>query len=308
MINNITLKREPVYYTAGFGGMDVERSPLYLQTKRFDGKDNDYTAGIIDKLSQRIASEYKQYRLKTAVIDKLPKQIIIINALEDHIPLAYETRRILDDYIYQNGWDCSTHIVNRRNNLFNLLKSNPRQSMVISQCANPAVYNHKTCLELIKMGVTVIPGTATAAGGEVDNINTAALASAKKTDWQLAAHFRLGSAGIILESIYAKKYNSDNEFAPLTDELLKVFNEEDGLYNLIDKGTNVLISLSKRLEDRKKSGNPLRIQVIFDPIAGCINQVIGDAARGLCLAGNWQDFVNNTTAWFKDSLAYYNLA
>jgi hypothetical protein len=303
---SIEISREPVYYTTGFQGLDVEQAPLYLQALAFDGQSNDYGARLILQLNQQLSRAYPRHCLQPAAVKQLPRRILIINTSNEYLPLPYETRRIWEAYIYEEGWDCITRIVNSRRDLLREARVEPAHTLIFSQCGCQKVYDIKLYRQLTEWGVTVIPGPSTAPGGTVNGLDAGKPSPSRDEDWQLVAHYRLGRGGIVLESMYGRRPPEPTQLAPLDPRMVEAVGGKAGLYTALLNGAEILIKLVEQAPAAERQKVPLRLQVELAPSERVASKVKGDAARGLCLATRWSDFINHSLEWLKDGLSYYN--
>ncbi len=293
----IDIAREPVYYTAGFSGMDVEQAPLYLQALTFDGEDNACASQLIFRLNQKLVKGYPPQNQSPAAVKQLPQRIIIINTVNDELPLAYETRRIWDAYLTETGRSCFTRIVNSRRVLLEELRLKPEYTLVFSQCGSAGVYDAALCRQLLESGITIIPGIIGAPGGMSDKPEAIASSAGNQ---QIMAHYRMGTKGIVLESLYVRSLPAPEELSPLSLSILEAAGGEAGLQDMILKGAGVLIKLTAQSTRQC----PWRFQVGFADHS--ITELNGDAARGLCSGSRWPDFIEHSLAWLEDGLAYYS--
>ncbi len=296
----IDIAREPVYYTADFSGMDVEQAPHYLQALAFDGEDNTYGARLISRLNNELVQAYPQYNLPPTATEQFPQRIIIINTVNDELPLAYETRRIWEAQLHKDGKSCFTRIVNSRKTLLKELQTETEHTLVFSQCGSAEVYDAGLCHLLMESKVVIIPGSISAPGGTLDKLSYIEPPPACTNNFSIMAHYRLGTKGIVLETAYAQTLQKPEKLLPLTSSMLEAIGGEAGLQNMILKAATELMKLTEHSGNRP----PWRFQVGF--ANNSIVELQGDAARGLCSSTRWSDFIAHSLAWLEDGIAYYN--
>jgi hypothetical protein len=148
--------------------------------------------------------------------------------------------------------------------------------------------------------------------------------------WGLRAHYRLSRKGPVLETMYHRIFQlgftaegigylgSDNisnkqtgdleimRLGPLNKIMVDSIGGEKALFVTLEKGAEALTSIAELVPEHEKNNVPIRVQLDLAAVSQRIGEGNADTARGLCLASNWETFVQNAREWFNDSLLYYS--
>ncbi|MFH1847171.1 MAG: hypothetical protein ABH869_06430 [Candidatus Omnitrophota bacterium] len=148
--------------------------------------------------------------------------------------------------------------------------------------------------------------------------------------WGLRAHYRLSKNGPFLETMYhrifqlgftehglgylgadniSNKQTGDLEIArlgPVNEIMLASVGGKQALFNTLFKGAFALAALTELVPAKERAYVPLRLQLDLAVVSSRIGEGNADTARGLCLASQWSQFVENAEEWLEDSLCYYS--
>lgn len=149
--------------------------------------------------------------------------------------------------------------------------------------------------------------------------------------WGLRAHFRLTTAGMRLESIYARIFQlaltdegvgyvgNDNisnkhtgvlenlRLTPIKEIMVAAVGGRERFLDILADGARAASALVATQSAEARRRVPVRCQIDLAPIEGKMGEGNADAARGSVLGMPWNDFVENMQAWFRDCLRYYSL-
>ncbi len=165
-----SLRREPSLYRlppdASKGRWD-----LLKVSREFDSPSGDLTESLIDRLNLWAAEEsaFASLRLKKTEWKQLPREILLLDGSPSRLPLSPETARIAENFLARRGLSIPVRILNRRDELLGRVARAPRETLVLSQCAQRSLYDAHLAGALVGMGAVVVPGPLTAADGPLSN-------------------------------------------------------------------------------------------------------------------------------------------
>ncbi len=145
---------------------------LFRVSREFDGPAGYFTEELISRLNAWAAGdeEFSGMRLKEAEGPAwLPREILLLDGSPNHLPLTAETARIAEAHLGRSGAAIPIHVINRRDELMTRVARAPRETLVLSQCAQRSLYDARLSEVLVSMGAIVVPGPLTAPDGPLSN-------------------------------------------------------------------------------------------------------------------------------------------
>ena len=172
--NHPLIAREPSLYNltpdASGGVWD-----LFRVAQEFDSPDGDLNESLIDGLNHWALREprFADLRIRDgAPLDRLPKEILLLDGSPSRLPLSMETARVMRAHLNQTELPIPVRVLNRREELLARAAQAPEELLVISQTAQRSLYDATLARVLEERGIVVAPGPLTAPGGPLSNKRT----------------------------------------------------------------------------------------------------------------------------------------
>ncbi len=194
----VPFSRSPELYHQAYHKYRAVIPPLFKTAQEVDGPAGDFSAHFIEELNRSAgeAGPWSELRLEAGPLGPLPRQIILIDASPNQLPLGEETFRILRKLCRERGLRAELSMVHTREALCSRVMEYPEETLLLSQCADRRTYDVELAESLERRGVAIVPGSLTAPGGLLsDKRATYSLLSGGGTDWSLIPPYETVDSG-----------------------------------------------------------------------------------------------------------------